>query len=524
MSSTLRSSGDWIESDEDTAADSDVEIQLLEKLDAASKVPSGVSWPTSKLLHTIRGGRRLQWCSIGRTIILAIKPSFITRQYAEQASETKSSNGIPALDGLRGLACLFVINEHLTYNLSTTFLHGYGDAGLKSIIQWPFIRIFWSGFSMVAIFYVISGYVLSYKPLKQIRNRDMASFQRTLTSSIFRRAARLYLPTIIAVLLCGIFTYLGAFRYSSYLFSKNDNYLNLHEPLPPTFDSFGTQMLDTAKAALRMLNIWDWTDDLSAGDYDLHTWTIVVEFRSSMILFLLLIGTSRLKQKWRIVTTSAFLIFCILTQRKDVLLFVAGMLLADIDLTRTSHQQPHTVLPATTHHTRSHTFTYCHAQQIWLLLFLLGLYLASVPVFGVYTTPGYITLSTTLTPPSWDAGAWLRCLGAILITWSAVNSRWLQPIFTNPVSHYLGKTSFALYLVHGNVIKSLGYSILPWIYGLVNGGRGGREGLSTGGVVAAWVLSVLLVMPVVAWLADVFWREVDLRCVRAARWVEAKTT
>ena len=386
MSSTVRSSEDWTDSDEDTAADSDVEIQLLEKTDAASRLPSKVSRPTLKLLHTIRCGRRLQWHSTGRAVVAAITPSFVRRQSAEQTNETKSNNGIPALDGLRGLACLFVINEHLTYNLTTTFLHGYGDDNLRSIIQLPFIRVFWSGFSMVAIFYVISGYVLSYKPLKQIRNRDMSSFQRTVTSSIFRRAARLYLPTTIAVLLCGIFTYLGAFRYSNYLFCKDDNYLNLHEPLPPTFDSLGPQMLDATKATLRMLNIWDWTDDLSAGDYDLHTWTIVVELRSSMILFLLLIGTSHLRQTFRLLTTSAFLLFCIITTRKDVLLFTSGMLLADIDLLLTSTQP--TLLPSPTTQTSHHSrLTTHHAQHTWLLLFILGLYLASVPVFGVYTTP-----------------------------------------------------------------------------------------------------------------------------------------
>ena len=84
-----------------------------------------------------------------------------------------------------------------------------------------------------------------------------------------------------------------------------------------------------------------------------------------------------------------------------------------------------------------------------------------------------------------------------------------------------------MYLVHGNVVKSWGYGVLPWVWGVVkNGGRPGagegREGVSASGVVGAWVLSVLLVMPVVVWLADLFWRVVDLRCVGVARWVEVE--
>ena len=101
------------------------------------------------------------------------------------------------------------------YNYSHNFLYGYGVEGRRSVVQWPFLRVFWSGFFMVAIFFVISGYVLWYKPLRQISARQAAQLQHALASPVFRRAIRLYLPSMIAVVICGLLTWTGAFTYAT---------------------------------------------------------------------------------------------------------------------------------------------------------------------------------------------------------------------------------------------------------------------------------------------------------------------
>jgi peptidoglycan/LPS O-acetylase OafA/YrhL len=58
---------------------------------------------------------------------------------------------------------------------------------------------------MVTIFFVISGFALSYKALRQMRNRQFAPVLETLVSSLFRRGTRLYLPITVSTLISMLF-------------------------------------------------------------------------------------------------------------------------------------------------------------------------------------------------------------------------------------------------------------------------------------------------------------------------------
>lgn len=500
------------DSDEETAAGSELEAPLiLEKVELQHTHHEIAQFFSTSSSAKITPWSSLRLRRIPQTIVNGIIPSFFKTSGPSVSSKAAGANSIAALEGLRGLACLFVFNEHLTYNIDTSFLYGYGVENRRSIVQWPFIRIFWSGFSMVAIFYVISGYVLSYKPLKQIRARDTEGFQTTLTSSVVRRAMRLYLPTTIAVLICGLLVSMGAFTYATRVIYTEDNYLGLHEGPPPILDGFVVQMADALRSAVQMLHVWNWSDDLSADDYDRHLWTIVVEFRSSMVLFLLLLGVSRMKQAYRLLTELGFIMFCIATERKDVLLFVSGMFIAELDLVHHSSNQQ-------TFPTRSIRLP--NARITWLLLLVAGIFLSSTPTLGAAVTPGYRILST-LAPWS-DPAVFLRSIGAVFITWSTANSQLLKPLFTNSFTLYLGKISYALYLVHGNVLKSLGYASMPLVFSITNDGT--KVGITPGRLVMSWMLWVLITVPVTFWLSDLFWRGVDMPCVRFARWVEGKVS
>lgn len=66
--------------------------------------------------------------------------------------------------------------------------------------QLPIIRVVHSGRFMVTIFFVISGYVLSYKSLKLAREGKHIQLLDTLASSVFRRWIRLHLPVIASTL------------------------------------------------------------------------------------------------------------------------------------------------------------------------------------------------------------------------------------------------------------------------------------------------------------------------------------
>jgi hypothetical protein len=79
------------------------------------------------------------------------------------------------LEGLRGLAASLVFWYHVDWKYLNTLMPSYGpplsEDGTRapsSILQLPFLRVAFSGRRMVHIFFIISGYVLSLKYLKQI--------------------------------------------------------------------------------------------------------------------------------------------------------------------------------------------------------------------------------------------------------------------------------------------------------------------------------------------------------------------
>jgi peptidoglycan/LPS O-acetylase OafA/YrhL len=77
------------------------------------------------------------------------------------------------------------------------FVWGFGHEGKGYIVQLPFIRVLFSGGNAaVAIFFVLSGYVLSISPLQKLHNGHLKKFYTGLASAVIRRPFRLYIPVI----------------------------------------------------------------------------------------------------------------------------------------------------------------------------------------------------------------------------------------------------------------------------------------------------------------------------------------
>jgi peptidoglycan/LPS O-acetylase OafA/YrhL len=75
---------------------------------------------------------------------------------------------VASLNGLRSVARLSAINQHFSYSYSQAFLEGGNrEEAHQWIVQFAIIGIHWSARAMVAIIFVISGCVLSNRPLNQ---------------------------------------------------------------------------------------------------------------------------------------------------------------------------------------------------------------------------------------------------------------------------------------------------------------------------------------------------------------------
>ncbi|KAF2094450.1 hypothetical protein NA57DRAFT_46599 [Rhizodiscina lignyota] len=440
--------------------------------------------------------------------------------------ETSSENISPPststawLDGMRGFASFFVYIRHFASATHTHIEFGYGqDEENHFLIQLPFLRLVVGGPAMVALFFIISGYALSWAPLRSMHYESASKGLERLASGVFRRAIRLFMPGIVSTFLVMLCISMGL--YDTGKAAVNDvDMPGFQEPGPPMLrkDPFVVQFRDWVQCTWKWLNVWK----LTSHPYDVHTWTLPVEFSSSMALFLVLVAFSKCAPTIRLCLLASSVIYCHLKDNWTCWLFFAGSFLAQLKIIQDSKHAALSDchLPTTETHANSMKMS----RRIWAIkgdiarvcLFIAGLYLLSAPDFGAANdTPGYITLSRFI-PSTWpESYRFLHCIGALLAVYatSSTSTSSLRCLFDNAFSTYLGKLSYAIYLVHGPVVHMLGFWLVPWCWSLT-----GKETMwdKEFGFMIAFIIVTIVVLRVADW----FWRYVDAKCVLFARWVE----
>lgn len=500
--------------------------------------------------------------SLGGTTLVPVLPSFLRPRAVSEPGgpSTPNANGIATLDGVRGFACFFVFNFHFLFMYTLTSVRGYGvdptGASNRWLHQLPIVKLVYGGRSMVCVFFVLSGYVLSRKPLMALRSQSYDSMLQSLSSSIFRRGIRLFLPTIISTFIVMLTIRAGWFIWATQI-AQDGVTASFVEHHPVYLGTWQEQAWDYWNFVTHYIDFTNWGEWYNL--YDPHVWTIPLEFRASMVLFVALVGLSRARTLWRLILMLAFMVFCGRWGRFEIVLFLAGAVLAELDLiTNTWGPLPpprHPILPTTTTTTTTPRMppppsekpppppsrSIYHAPRTVLLfaLFATGLYLLSFPdEYGDFT-PGYAWLSLHI-PAAYRANCAYRfwqSVGAVLALYAICNARPLRRPFCTPLAQYLGRISYAFYLVHGPVLHSLGFVTMRVLWGW-----GGRYKVEDGQVLlpgmapkvvesgtmgdyafAAWlVVGWVFLLAVSVWLADLFWRTVDVPCVRVARWAEMK--
>ena len=191
---------------------------------------------------------------------------------------------------------------HQAFNYGYASNNGENDHWL---IQLPIVRLLANGQVQVATFYVLSGVSLSLRPLRLARSHEWDALLGTMFSSVFRRALRLYLP-VLAVQVCVLFaTLLGLYDHG-YAISQNWPYAGTNEFTHKVFDTNAAQIEDWLRA------MWNFANPFAPNRplYDVHLWTIPIEFVNSILLFATLIGLARLRPRMRMSLTAMLWIYC----------------------------------------------------------------------------------------------------------------------------------------------------------------------------------------------------------------------
>jgi peptidoglycan/LPS O-acetylase OafA/YrhL len=313
-------------------------------------------------------------------------PSFLHPRGAERSQTSPTA----WLDGIRGIAAFLVYIRHFAAATHPDIQYAF-DEKHRYIIQLPFFHLLTAGPAMVSLFFIVSGYALSWGPLCTLHYRSIESCFHRLSSAIFRRAIRLFLPGIISTFTVMLCVTAGFYDKGSASMKIPEHMPGFKEPGPPILrlDSsspFRAQFKDWVTHTWSWLHVWSPINH----PYDVHLWTIPVEFRCSMILFIALVAFARTPPRVRLGLLFCCIIYCHYTNFWEGWLFFSGSFLAQLKLLQNQADESLSslLLPEVGGYvgelkSQSKTSYSDYARH---LLFTAGLYLLSAPdyEFGRY--------------------------------------------------------------------------------------------------------------------------------------------
>lgn len=454
-----------------------------------------------------------------RRYLIFLLPSFTQAHYfpTEGDLRPRRTHSTGYLDGLRGLAALSVFFFHTTNTVYDQVKYSYGAPVTEAdaskgygpnlhVLQLPIVRVLYAGPLAVSIFFIVSGFALSIKPVKLMRSRDESGLLTTLQSAVFRRPLRLFLPCFVSTFIVFVLVRMGIYESTRFISEDPKILTGRWKPHIHRMDTFGQQFYDWFWTAIGMIKFFGWSRERFQGfysEYDTHLWTIPIELRASLALFLTHLTLCRFRSGVRIGITMFFCFVAVNWDRWEMLLFFGGFVLADLNQ---GVLNPKTIFAEPGRHRLYRT--------LLILNFISGLYLASYPDESGETTPGFMFLTSIIPHRYSQKSRFWQGIGGLQIVLSVSALPSLSRFFASAIPHYLGQISYALYLVHSLVNHTLSYWLFYAAY-LATGGWSTGNGKKIG-----FTIVLVLDTVIAIWIADIFWRFGDRPMVSFAKWVE----
>ncbi|KKY32831.1 putative hard surface-induced protein [Diaporthe ampelina] len=425
-------------------------------------------------------------------------------------SEPKKLHPTAWLDGMRGISALCVVIYHSSLLWFTWDLHEGYVPGSYEILKLPIIRLFISGPPHVAIFFIVSGYAISYKTLKLIHQGRFDDVGSTLASSFFRRHPRLFMPAAVVTFFSALMTQMGWYDLQG-----------LPGVAIPTREPAHAGSLREQMVHFAWTEVWN-TDPIGQeharggiprtveNPYDANLWTLPIEFNTSMVVFMFLAAFSRVRNRVRMSVAFALIIyFEYFWAYWALFLFLAGMLICDLHFEIDDHRS---------RSAKNMISSEDDVLPIWArvpqgIVSRISRKIAGSSFFGRITGISLFTLALWMlsVPEKTYIDTLYTHMGAVVLVLAVDHSTHLQIVFTNPISQYLGRISYSLYLIHGPLLWTLG-SVLGRRCVAFMGGETNET------YVLGVAMAAFLWWPVAIWVADLTYRGVDSKCVQLARW------
>jgi len=314
------------------------------------------------------------------------------------------------LDGLRGIAALIVTIHHFVlafypalYTANPNQSHTSND--LEVLVANTPLNLFYAGNFSVCIFFVLSGYVLSYKFFAT----QNTSF---VISSAIRRYFRLSIPVAFSIILAYVLLKLDLF------YNVEAGKLSFSDWWLSTFWNFETSFLGVVSESFYGVFF------TSNINYNPVLWTMKIELFGSFLVFAILLTFRGSNYRWIM-----YLLLCIILWDSYYLAFLLGMILSDLRVISQNKIRKY--------------------KMNWLYsvpLLIISLYLGSYPDVSASSTIYSIL-------PKWQSSVqFYHILGAFMLVLFVLISKTAQKLLLKKTCSFLGKISFSMYLIHFLII------------------------------------------------------------------------
>ncbi len=317
------------------------------------------------------------------------------------------------LDGLRGVAALVVVFLHFVLSFYPSMTNGDPRTihlgSIEVLMSATPVNLLYNGNFAVCIFFILSGFVLTFKFFKSGK-------QEWLKSGIIRRYFRLLPVVVTSILAVFVFLMLSLFYDGTVKFYSGGSLLGVYSMIQP-------RIQDALSEAFFGVFI------NGSHSYNNVLWTMQIEFYGSLMAFVFAMFFRGMKNRWIIYLALAAALW-----NSYYLAFVLGVLLSDL---YSQYGEKFRI----------------NSKLLLTELLLIGLFLGSYNYIGNHSYNLYTRLLPWLGSID-NSTIFYHVSGAFLLMVALLCSETLKNLFGGRIPMFLGKISFAMYAFHEVVILS----------------------------------------------------------------------
>lgn len=314
------------------------------------------------------------------------------------------------LEGVRGLAALVVVLSHFIqifypalFSTDVNLMHH----GLEEGISQTPLNVLYNGNFAVCIFFVLSGFVLSYKFFVK---KD----KKIIVESAVKRYFRLAIPALTSLIFAYILLKLNWYYYANITFETRS-----------TMTDFYSENVTLTQILKEGLYSIFFENKISLNPV---LWTMYYELLGSFVVFSFLALFGNLKNRYIF-----YIVLLICFWNTYFIAFYLGMLLCDVVV-------------------NTKILDLFSKKIIFIPSIIIGLFLGSYPyVYPIGTVYEFLIIEPSST---FNYFIFYHILGSTILLIGILGSKSFQKTLSIRPFVFLGKISFSLYLVHFIILCS----------------------------------------------------------------------